>query len=87
MKEYCDRVVIQNIISSFKRMIKSMLSSKKRPHQDVKVLCRLILWNCMHYIGGGMNLRATLVSMQKSVIYLKHMLQFLNKEFIFFKNL
>ena len=48
MKIYCYRVVIEGIISAFKNVFGSMLSSKKRHHQNVEVLCRLILWNCMH---------------------------------------
>jgi transposase len=48
MKEFCYRVVIEGIISAFKKMFGSVISSKKRPNQNVEVLCRLILWNCMH---------------------------------------
>ena len=48
MKEYCYRVVIEGIISALKRLFGSTVSSKKRHHQNVEVLCRLILWNCMH---------------------------------------
>jgi transposase len=48
MKEYCYRVVIEGIISALKQMFGSMISSKKRYHQNVEVLCRLVLWNCMH---------------------------------------
>lgn len=48
MKEYCYRVVIEGVISALKKMFGSMVSSRKRPHQNVEVLCRLILWNCMH---------------------------------------
>jgi transposase len=47
MEEYCYRVVIEGIISAFKKVFGSMLASKKRRHQDVEVLCRFILWNCM----------------------------------------
>jgi transposase len=47
MEEYCYRVVIEGIISAFKRVFGSMLPSKKRYHQDVEVLCRFVLWNCM----------------------------------------
>lgn len=48
MKEFCYRVVIEEIISAFKKMFDSMISSKKRYNQNVEVLCRLILWNCTH---------------------------------------
>ena len=48
MKVYCYRVVIEGIISAFKRVFGSMIASKKRHHQNVEVLCRLVLWNCMH---------------------------------------
>ena len=48
MKEYCYRVVIEGIISAFKKMFGSMISSKKRHNQNVEVLCRLVLWNYMH---------------------------------------
>jgi len=48
MKEYCYRVVIEGVISALKKMFGSTVSSKKRPHQNVEVLCRLVLWNCMH---------------------------------------
>ena len=48
MKEYCYRVVIEGVISALKKMFGAMVSSRKRPHQNVEVLCRLILWNCMH---------------------------------------
>jgi len=48
MKEYCYRVVIEGVISALKKLFGSTVSSKKRPHQNVEVLCRLILWNCMH---------------------------------------
>jgi transposase len=48
MKEFCYRVVIEGIISAFKKMFGSMISSKKRHNQNVEVLCRLILWNCAH---------------------------------------
>ena len=48
MEEYCYRVVIEGIISAFKKVFGSMLASKKRHHQDVEVLCRFVLWNCMH---------------------------------------
>ena len=48
MEEYCYRVVVEGIISAFKRIFGSMLASKKRRHQDIEVACRLILWNCMH---------------------------------------
>ena len=48
MKEFCYRVVIEGIISAFKKMFGSMISSKKRQNQNVEVLCRLILWNCTH---------------------------------------
>ena len=47
MEEYCYRVIIEGIISAFKKVFGSMLASKKRHHQDVEVLCRFILWNCM----------------------------------------
>jgi len=47
MEEYCYRVVIEGIISAFKKVFGSMLASKKRRHQDVEVLCRFVLWNCM----------------------------------------
>jgi hypothetical protein len=47
MEEYCYRVVIEGIISAFKKVFGSMLASKKRHHQDVEVLCRFVLWNCM----------------------------------------
>ena len=47
MEEYCFRVVIEGIISAFKKVFGSMLASKKRRHQDVEVLCRFVLWNCM----------------------------------------
>jgi len=48
MKEFCYRVVIEGIISAFKKMFGSVISSKKRHNQNVEVLCRLVLWNCMH---------------------------------------
>ena len=48
MKEYCYPVVIDGIISALKKLFGSTVSYKKRPHQNVEVLCRLILWNCMH---------------------------------------
>jgi len=48
MEVYCYRVVIEGIISAFKRVFGSMIASKKRHHQNVEVLCRLVLWNCMH---------------------------------------
>lgn len=48
MKMYCYRVVIEGIISAFKRVFGSMIASKKRHHQNVEVMCRLVLWNCMH---------------------------------------
>jgi transposase len=48
MKVYCYRVVIEGIISAFKRVFGSMIASKKRHHQNVEVLCRLVLWNCIH---------------------------------------
>ena len=48
MKEFCYRVVIEGIISAFKKMFGSMISSKKRHNQNVEVLCRFVLWNCMH---------------------------------------
>jgi len=47
MKKYCYRVVIEGIISAFKRVFGSVLLSKKRHNQDLEVLCRLVLWNCM----------------------------------------
>jgi len=48
MKEYCYRVVIEGVISALKQLFGSTVSSKKRAHQNVEVLCRLILWNCIH---------------------------------------
>jgi transposase len=48
MKVYCYRVVIEGIISAFKRVFGSMIASKKRHHQNVEVLCRLVLWNCIN---------------------------------------
>jgi len=48
MKEYCYRVVIEGVISALKKLFGSTVSSRKRPHQNVEVLCRLILWNFMH---------------------------------------
>lgn len=48
MEMYCYRVVIEGIISAFKKVFGSMIASKKRHHQNVEVLCRLVLWNCMH---------------------------------------
>jgi len=48
MKEFCYRVVIEGIISALKKMFGSVISSKKRHNQNVEVLCRLVLWNCMH---------------------------------------
>jgi len=48
MKVFCYRVVIEVIISAFKKVFGSMIASKKRHHQNVEVLCRLVLWNCMH---------------------------------------
>jgi transposase len=48
MKEFCYRVVIEGIISAFKKMFGSVISSKKRHNQNVEVLCRFILWNCTH---------------------------------------
>ena len=48
MKVYCYRVVIEGIISAFKKVFGSMIASKKRHHQNVEVLCRLVLWNCIH---------------------------------------
>ena len=48
MKEYCYRVVIEGIISALKKMFGFMISSKKRHNQNVEVLCRLVIWNCMH---------------------------------------
>jgi len=48
MTKYCYRVIIEGIISAFKKVFSSMLASKKRHHQDVEVLCRFVLWNCMH---------------------------------------
>jgi transposase len=48
MKEYCYRVVIEGVISALKKLFGSTVSSQRRPHQNVEVLCRLVLWNCMH---------------------------------------
>jgi transposase len=48
MEEYCYWVIIEGIISAFKKVFGSMLASKKRRHQDVEVFCRSVLWNCMH---------------------------------------
>jgi len=48
MKVFCYRVVIEGIISAFKKVFGSMIASKKRHHQNVEVLCRLVLWNFMH---------------------------------------
>ena len=48
MKEFCYRVVIEGIISAFQKLFGSVISSKKRHHQNVEVLCRLVLWNCIH---------------------------------------
>jgi len=42
---YCYRVVIEGVISALKRLFGHTLASRKRHHQDVEVLCRLILWN------------------------------------------
>lgn len=48
MEEFCYRVVIEGIISAFKKMFGTMIASRKRHHQNVEAACRLILWNCMH---------------------------------------
>jgi len=48
MKEYSYRVVIEGIISALKKMLGSVISSKKRHNQNVEILCRLVLWNYMH---------------------------------------
>lgn len=47
MARYCYRVVIEGVIGAIKATFGGTIRSKKRHHQDVEVLCRLVLWNCM----------------------------------------
>lgn len=47
LARYCYRVVIEGIIGAIKATFGRTIRSRKRHHQDVEVLCRLVLWNCM----------------------------------------
>lgn len=47
LARYCYRVVIEGVIGAIKATFGRTIRSRKRHHQDVEVLCRLILWNCM----------------------------------------
>ncbi len=47
LARYCYRVVIEGVIGAIKATFGRTIRSRKRHHQDVEVLCRLVLWNCM----------------------------------------
>ena len=48
MKIYCQRVIIEGIISAIKRLFGYTLFSRKRHNQDIEIMCRLVLWNMMN---------------------------------------
>lgn len=48
LKVYCERVIIEGIISAMKSTFGTVVRSRIRHNQDVEVMCRMILWNYMH---------------------------------------
>lgn len=47
MRFYCNRVIIEGIISAVKNIFGTVVRSRKRYNQDIEVLCRMLLWNYM----------------------------------------
>jgi len=47
-KIYCQRVIIEGFFSAFKSIFGTTITSRKRHNQNVQIMARLILWNCMH---------------------------------------